>query len=164
MEEKREQIFQLIELLSHIELREDPAEYGLSDLNQKLADASNKRSKASILANKIIKKTGDKNRQLCTIKSLYQIKLNRLLSTDKYVSAGESKDERFARAKTPLKNEEDLTRKLELEVSEWNDLNKCIDNCLSTLKTAKEILSRQLSVIMQQITLGEIDASSFGTK
>lgn len=160
-EDKFIKTLNLIEKLSTIKLRSDPVEYGLSDINEKLAEVTNKKSNATILSNKITYKIGSLRREMRTLKSIYEIEFNKILSTDIDVLEAKFKDQKMSIAKSKLVNNLEKINDLHNTISKWEDLDVCIQNCLSTLKVAKETLSRQLSVIKQQIEIGEISLSDF---
>lgn len=162
--EDKQKLFDLIDNLGKIKLREDPVEYGLTDLNIKIAKVDNNKSIASRIANKVIKILGDKKRKLEILKDIYDIKYNKLLASNEKVAEGESKDERIAIAKGMLIKERKKILKLQAIISEKEDMLKCVNNCLKSLKASKEALSRQLSVVKDQIYLGEVDSSKFASK
>lgn len=159
----REKLFEKLEKLSTIELRTDPAAHGLSDMSEKLSDIVNKHSTACILTNKIIKIYGEKRNALDTFKSMFKIKYNRTLAENELVKQGGSQSERIAIANSLLQEDQEKLSKLQNEVNEWEDIKECAENCLKTLVIAKESISKQQSIIMKQLEMGEI-SSSFGSK
>ena len=163
MDRLKEKLLNTVNKLTTISLRDDPVKYGLSDLNDKIAQVVYKKSRASRISNVVIVKLGDAQRSLENAKSIYEMKYNRLLAKDETVTQGGTKEERVAIAKGMLLKEIKVIQTLKNDVSEWQDLKICIDNCLNTLKVVKELLAKQILIINDQIHLGEIDSSSFGT-
>ena len=164
MDKKREKILKKLDELSQITLSEDPVESGLGDMTDKIAKVTNNRMLVTRLANYIIKMLGESTRNLKTAKSILKVKINGLLSTSEYVKKGGSRDERLAIAEQLADEEQKVVNQCEHEMLEWSDLNVCANNCLAALKSAKESLSRQLSVVEHQIELGEVDGQTFATR
>jgi len=159
----RDKLFKKIEELSTITLRDDPAEHGLSDMSLKLSEIVNKHSSACVLANKIIKIFGEKQQALNSIKSLYKIKYNNVLASNELVKQGGSQAERVAIATSLLQAEQQKLTDLQNEVTEWEGIKECIDNAVKTLVIAKESMSKQQQIIMQQISIKEI-GTGFGSR
>ena len=160
---QKEKLFKKLEDLSTISLRSDPAAHGLSDMSEKLSEIVNKHSTACILANKIIKIYGEKRNALDTYKSMFKIKYNRMLAENELVKQGGSQSERIAIANSLMHEEQTKMSELQNESQEWEGIKECAENCLRTLVIAKESVSKQQSIIMKQIEMGEV-GSDFGSR
>jgi hypothetical protein len=154
--QNREKLFKKLEELSTISLRTDPAAHGLSDMSEKLSDIVNKHSTACILTNKVIKIFGEKRNLLDTAKSMFKIRYNRTLAENEMVKAGGSQAERVAIACSLLQEDQQKLTELQNEVNEWEGIKECAENCLKTLVIAKESISKQQSIIMKQLEMGEV--------
>lgn len=154
-------ILKQLEELSTVVLAEDPGEAGLRDINARLADVTNKTSKAGIISNRILVALSGKRIELEDLRSALDIKMQRLMSDNDYVTAGKSRQERESRASSKLTEDSEAINSLKRIVARLETLLICSENCLKTLKIAKECVSRQWSVISKQIELGELGHRKF---
>lgn len=158
----KEKLFKKLEELSTISLRADPAAHGLSDMSEKLSDIVNKHSTACILTNKIIKIHGEKRQLLDTAKAMFKMRLNRTLAENEMVHAGGSQAERIAIANSLLQEDQHKLMELQNDTNQWEGIKECAENCLKTLVIAKESISKQQSIIMKQLEMGEV-GTGFGS-
>ena len=161
-EERRQKLFKLIERLGAVKLCSDPVESGLTAFNEKIAEVSNKRSKAAILGNKINRALFYKKKQLITLEDAYNLRFDRLMAYDRRVKACSNKSEMESTCRSILHKEQAAVSKLRMKVEELEAYNTCINSCLKTLQHAKESLSKQLNIINHQMSLGEVDRGKYG--
>ena len=98
----RNRIFRYIDSLGNVRLDSDLAESGLTAINEKIAEISNKRSKAGNLLNRLSKLLLDKKKKLSYLEEVYELRFDKLMAYDRRIKKCTNKEEMLSTCRNIL--------------------------------------------------------------
>ena len=144
-----------------VKIDEDPVEVGFDIMKQKLARAANMHGLAVRLLRRAIRRQVESKRLLRVKEESYKQQFAERLGDDDYTSGGRSREDRTAMVDTSLKEEIGLIRRAKDTVEYANAFVSCCKMTADHLLEAKETISRQFSIIQQEVNLQLLSRGSF---
>lgn len=144
-----------------IKIDEDPIEVGFDTMKQKLARAANMHGLTVRLLRRAIRRQVEAKRMLRVKEESYKQLFAERLGDDDFTAGGRSREDRTAMVDTSLKEEIKLIRRSKDTVQYADAFVACCKMTADHLLEAKETISRQFSIIQQEVNLQLLSRGSF---
>lgn len=150
----------LLDSLS-VRVDEDPIASGLDTMKAKLARVVNYHSLVARMFRRALRNEAVAKKRVRIKEEQLKGEKNELLATDQDVQSGRSREDRESMANLKLKlNIKDLQEARGM-LTDAETFTKCVKITADNLAEAREAISRQFSMITQEISLGMVTGDSF---
>lgn len=144
-----------------VKIDEDPVEVGFDTMKQKLARAVNMHGLAVRLLRRAMRRQVESKRMLRVKEEVYKQMFAERLGDDDYTAGGRSREDRTAMVDTSLKEEIGLIRRAKDTADYAHSFVSCCKMTADHLLEAKETISRQFSIIQQEVNLQLLSRGNF---
>jgi len=150
--------YRFLDMISNIFIPEEYLELGLEGIEDLVADISNRKTILSKLYRASIRKISSKKIGFKSKKAELKIRTEDLMVNDPDVKEQKSSDKRQAAASDKLKNLQEEISSMESESLESQAFFDCVSHTYNDLSDKKETVSRQFSIIQEEINLQLLSA------
>lgn len=155
-----EKAYQLLDFLT-VKVDEDPVTSGMDAMKAKLAKIVNYHNLVARLFRRALRNEAVARKMTRIKEEMLKSERNELLSTDQDVQTGKSREDRQSMADLKLKQKLEELRNARNMLTDAETFAKCVKISADNLVEAREAISRQFSIITQEISLGLVTGDTF---
>jgi len=144
-----------------VKVDEDPIASGMGAMKAKLAKVVNYHALVAKLYRRALRNEAVARKRVRVKEEMLKGERNELLATDEDVQAGRSREDRESMANLKLKNIIEELRASRNMLTDAETFTKCVKIAADNLMEASAAVSRQFSMIRQEIELGLITGDTF---
>ena len=150
----------LLDKLS-VRVDEDPLTTGLDAMKAKLARAVNYHGLIAKIYRRALRNEAVARKRVRVKEEMLKADRNELLSTDEDVMGGRSREDRESMANLKLKGTIEELREARNMLTDAETFTKCVKVAADNLVEANGAISRQFSMISQEVALGLVTGDTF---
>jgi hypothetical protein len=139
-----------------IELSEDPTTEGLGLVNGKIAEINAQKERVGSILMDTLSNVQERKRHFEEAKLAYDLKYERILSTDESVRNLKSEALRSAATNAQISDDFLIMRKAEMDLGDAEAFQKIVQHKYNLLESANSNVSRQITVVQLQLEIGEV--------
>jgi hypothetical protein len=152
--------YALLDKLS-VRVDEDPIASGIGAMRAKLARVVNYHALVAKMFRRALRNEGIARKRARIKEEMLKGDRNEMLATDEDVQSGRSREDRESLANVKLKTAIDELRSAKDTLTDAETFTKCVKISADNLVETREAVSRQFSMITQEINLGLVTGDSF---
>lgn len=152
--------YQLLDKL-HVKLSEDPVADGFHFMNAKLGRVVNYHALLSRLFRRALRNEAIAKKRVRIKEATLRREKDELISTDEEVQMGRSREDRDSIANLKLKEHHDELQQAKALLTDAECFRNCVKVTADNLQESREVVSRQFSIIQQEISLDLIGGGDF---
>jgi hypothetical protein len=144
-----------------VRVDEDPIASGIDAMRAKMARVVNYHALVAKMFRRALRNEGVARKRARIKEEMLKAGRNEMLATDEDVQSGRSREDRESLANVKLKVAINELRSAKDSLTDAETFTKCVKIAADNLVEAREAISRQFSMITQEINLGLITGESF---
>jgi hypothetical protein len=145
----------------NVKIDEDPVSSGMDSMKSKLARVVNYHSLVARMFRRALRNEAVARKRVRVKEEMLKAAKNELLATDEDVQSGRSREDRDSMANLKLKTTIQELQEARNMLTDAETFAKCVKIAADNLVEAREAISRQFSMITQEISLGLVTGDSF---